>query len=251
MPDHDKQTTIMNATGFIGFGEAGQAFADGKDLRAFDIDPVKTRSPSLAEVLDDARIVISVVTADQALTAAENAAQHIAAGALYCDMNSVAPDTKRAAAALIESAGAHYVDVAVMSPVLPARLAVPLLVSGPHAENGAAALRGLGFSNVRTVGDEIGRASAIKMIRSVMIKGVEALTAEMMLAARAADVEAEVLASLGDDWADKVDYNLERMTTHGHRRAAEMEESAKTLTALGIDPVMTHGTIIRQRAMAV
>jgi 3-hydroxyisobutyrate dehydrogenase-like beta-hydroxyacid dehydrogenase len=103
---------------------------------------------------------------------------------------------------------------------------------------------------VRIVGSEIGKASAIKMIRSVMIKGVEALTAEMMLAARAADVEADVLASLGAGWADKADYNLERMTKHGMRRAAEMEESARTLQSFGIDPVMTRGTIIRQREMA-
>jgi Domain of unknown function (DUF1932) len=92
--------------------------------------------------------------------------------------------------------------------------------------------------------------TSIKMIRSVMVKGIEALTAEMMLAARAANVEANVLASLGDGWAAKVAYNLERMATHGHRRAAEMEEVAKTLVSLSIDPVMTRGTIIRQLAMA-
>ena len=93
------------------------------------------------------------------------------------------------------------------------------------------------------------------MIRSVMVKGVEALTAEMMLAAEAAGVTEEVLASLdasekSQGWAQRAEYNLERMTTHGLRRAAEMEESAKTLIALGIEPVMTAGTVCRQRAMA-
>ena len=128
---------------------------------------------------------------------------------------------------------------------------MPLLISGPHAGDAAAALAGLGFSNVRIVGDDVGRASAIKMIRSVMVKGVEALTAEMMLAARKAGVEDEVLGSLGDGWPDKAAYNLERMATHGSRRAAEMEESAKTLEALGIEPLMTRGIIIRQREMAL
>lgn len=240
----------MNAISLIGFGEAGQAFAGDRPWRAFDIAPQKTRATSLAEALAGADLILSVVTADQALIVAQQAAALIAGGALYCDMNSVAPDTKQAAAAAIEAAGGRYVDVAVMAPVDPKRLAVPLLVSGPHAGAATTALREAGFFHVRVVGSTVGKASAIKMIRSVMIKGVEALTAEMMLAARAADVEADVLASLGEDWADKADYNLERMTTHGLRRAAEMEEAAKTLESLGIDPLMTRSTIVRQREMA-
>jgi len=101
----------------------------------------------------------------------------------------------------------------------------------------------------------VGRASAIKMIRSVMVKGVEALTAEMMLGAQKAGVVEEVLASLDASekpkpWAQKAAYNIERMVTHGARRAAEMEESAKTLADLGIEPMMTRGTVERQREMA-
>jgi hypothetical protein len=93
------------------------------------------------------------------------------------------------------------------------------------------------------------------MIRSVMVKGVEALTAEMMLGAQAAGVVEEVLASLDASekprpWAEKAAYNIERMVTHGARRAAEMEESAKTLESLGIAPLMTRGTVARQSEMA-
>ena len=137
-----------------------------------------------------------------------------------------------------------------MAPVDPLRLAVPLLVSGPHADSGAAALMAIGFTDVCVVGNDVGRASSIKMIRSVMVKGQEALTAEMMLAAESAGVVDEVLGSLGDNWHAKAIYNLERMRTHGHRRAAEMEEVAKTLSALGVQPLMTNGTIQRQREMA-
>ncbi len=94
------------------------------------------------------------------------------------------------------------------------------------------------------------------MIRSVMVKGIEALSDEMMRAAEAAGVASEVLASLDASdralsWAGKVAYNRERMASHGLRRAAEMEESAKTLAALGIEPVMTRGTILRQRSAAL
>lgn len=259
----------MRGVTFIGFGEAGAAFAPpGRDdLRGYDIklDTPAARAAKLAdftaagvtpadtaaEALAGATAALSLVTADQALIAARSAAPHLAPGALWLDMNSVAPDTKRAAAAAI---GAPYVDVAVMAPVHPGRHATPLLVSGPQAEAGAAVLRALGFTDISITGPAIGDASAIKMIRSVMIKGIEALTAECALAAEAAGVRAAVLASLdaswpGADWAKRFDYNLDRMMHHGRRRAAEMEEAVKTLDGLATGSAMTRGTVERQRAI--
>jgi 3-hydroxyisobutyrate dehydrogenase-like beta-hydroxyacid dehydrogenase len=254
----------------IGYGEAGRTFARAAgwetQAQVFDIKTCEeqTREQILADfetdgvsgfenlvaALDGSSAILSLVTADQALVAANNAAPHIVPKALYFDMNSVAPDTKREAALAVDAAGGRYIDVAVMAPVDPARLSVPLLASGRHASEGAAMLATLGFTNVRVVAGDVGGASSIKMIRSVMVKGQEALTAEMMLAAQQAGVVDEVLASLGDGWEAKAGYNLERMKTHGVRRAAEMEEVAKTLTALGIEPLMTSGTIKRQREMA-
>lgn len=260
---------------FIGFGEAAQAFAekrnaDGGAPRAYDIktDDGATRDAKRAdyarsgvrgcdspgEALAGASAVLSLVTADQALPAAQRCAGLLDANAVWFDMNSVAPNTKRAAAEVIEHAGGRYLDVAVMAPVLPARCAVPLLLSGPAATVGAEMLAAIGFSNIRVVGDRIGMASAIKMIRSVMVKGLEALTTECMLAADAAGVRNEVLASLdaswpGADWAAKADYNLDRMMVHGLRRAAEMEEAVKTLDALGTGSECTRATVERQRAV--
>jgi 3-hydroxyisobutyrate dehydrogenase-like beta-hydroxyacid dehydrogenase len=253
---------MQAALSLIGFGEAGSTFALAAgwedEARAFDIaDKSKAyrkagvqACPNFHDAVGNASAILSLVTADAAQSVAEAAAQHISKDALYFDMNSVAPDTKRAAAKLIDAAGGHYVDVAIMAPVNPARLAVPLLLSGAYSETGATRLSALGFTNVRVVAGDVGLASSIKMIRSVMIKGQEALTAEMMLAAERAGVADEVLASLGEGWASKADYNLERMRTHGLRRAAEMEEVAKTLSALGVAPVMTNGTVQRQREMA-
>lgn len=244
----------------IGFGEAALAFAPALDatLTQFDIKPDRPelervrRAPSSEEALAGAAAALSLVTADQALQAATDAVAHLEPGAFWFDMNSVAPDTKRAAARAIEAAGGRYVDVAVMAPVHPARTAVPLLVSGPHAEEGGVLLRAIGFSKVRVVDGPVGHASSIKMIRSVMVKGIEALTAECVLAADRAGVLDEVLASLDASpppaaWAARADYNLERMLEHGLRRAAEMEEVVKTLDALGIGSAMTRGTVIRQR----
>ena len=153
---------------------------------------------------------------------------------------------------LIEAAGGRYVDVAVMAPV-DKGLGVPLLVSGPHALAAQPLLEALGFADVRVVGDEVGRASAIKMIRSVMIKGIEALSDECAAAAEAAGVLDEVVASLDASekragWADRFAYNRERMAAHGLRRAAEMKEVASTLRGLGVEPVMSEATVRRQHA---
>jgi 3-hydroxyisobutyrate dehydrogenase-like beta-hydroxyacid dehydrogenase len=244
----------MTSLALIGFGEAGSTFAGaagwGADVRGFDMEPVDfgtvTACRTHQEAVCAADIVLSMVTADQSLAVAKETAQHIRSNTLFLDMNSVAPGTKRDAADAITAAGGRYVDVAIMAPVNPQKLSVPLLVSGPYAEEGAAVLRDLGFANIRIVGDDVGRASTIKMLRSVMYKGVEALTAECLMACEKAGVTEEVLGSFGNDWSSGADYRLDRMLVHGERRSAEMAESAKTLSELGIEPLMTRGTVERQ-----
>lgn len=268
---------MSHTISLIGYGEAGSTFAraggwgegsDGAggnaragvwDLRAERLalaaDDGLMVARDAQEALAGREMVLSLVTADSALPAAQEYAAFLPKGAIWADCNSVAPGTKREAAAAIEAAGGCYVDVAVLAPVDPARLNVPLLLAGREAARAEVLLREAGFNNIRIVGDEVGRASAIKMIRSVMVKGVEALTAEMMLAAQQAGVVEEVLSSLDASekawpWARRAAYNIERMVTHGVRRAAEMEESVKTLQGLGIEPMMTSGTVLRQRDMA-
>jgi 3-hydroxyisobutyrate dehydrogenase-like beta-hydroxyacid dehydrogenase len=259
----------------IGFGEAAAAFVAGwasppAELCAYDLktDQPGSAAAKLAEyaqagvtpaatsaaALTQADLVLCLVTADQALRAAQTAAAHLRAGTLWCDKNSVAPATKCAAARVIEAAGGRYLDVAVMAPVHPARAATPLLISGTDAAATAALLRGIGFTSVRALPGPVGRASAIKMIRSVIVKGIEALTAECTLAAVTADVLDEVLASLDASpapglWRDRAAYHLDRMMIHGLRRAAEMDEVVKTLDALGTGSVMSRGTADRQRAI--
>lgn len=250
----------------IGFGEAGETFAragnwDG-DCRAWDL--LETRRAAMtdcrvlpsvdaATALEGAQVVLSLVTADEAENAAHDYAASLDAGALYLDMNSVAPVTKQSAAQYVKAAGAHYVDVAVMSPV-DKGLAVPLLLSGPKADAALAMLSALGFTNLRVVGSEVGRASAIKLCRSVMVKGLEALTAEMVFAASQAGVLDEVLASLDasekqQSWAERADYNLDRMMVHGRRRSAEMAEATQMLRDLGVAPKMSKQTVAWQQAI--
>ncbi|MBW8322821.1 MAG: DUF1932 domain-containing protein [Arenimonas sp.] len=261
---------------FVGFGEAGHALASGwmrparGTTRAYDIKlreaatsgavvercaeaGVEPRSDP-GPALDSAGLVFSLVTADQALQAARACAPHLLPGTLWLDCNSCAPQTKQAAAAVIEAAGGRYVDVAVMAPVYPRRHEVPLLLSGPHAAVAAARIETLGL-RPKLGGERVGDASSVKMLRSVMIKGLEALTTECILAARRAGVEDAVLASLqasdpGIDWRARGAYNMERMLVHGARRAAEVEEVCVTLRAFGLPDWMSRGTVEWQRRLA-
>lgn len=254
---------------FIGFGEAGRAFAvpaartyDRKLLAPDTRADMATAAGAAgviacgtpAGALAGARVVLSLVTADQAVIAARDYAPLLTPGAMWLDMNSVSPASKQRAAELIAAAGGRYVDVAVMAPVLPQRRAVPMLVSGPDAGEAATALAAMGFTRVAIAGERIGQASAIKMIRSVMVKGLEALSAECALAATRAGVRDQVIASLDaswteQGWAERFDYNLERMMQHGERRAAELEEVATTLADLGIDPAMTSAAARLHKAL--
>lgn len=252
----------------IGFGEAAQTFVEAwgrarsAHLRVYDIktDDPDARAGKLADyarfgltgaedseqALGRAELVFSLVTADECTAAARASAPRLSSGALYLDMNSAAPATKQAAAQRIEASGGRYADVAVMAPVRTNLADVPMLVAGPHAEAARAALTQLGFA-ARVVGGPVGSAATIKMTRSIMIKGIEALTAECLLTARAAGVEAEVIASLdasfdGWDWRARADYNLDRMLVHGRRRAEEMRASAETAAGFGQSGAMARAS---------
>ncbi len=258
---------------FVGFGEAGQAIASGlresglERISAWDIlfpeaagERLKSAgatigvrcAASAAEAVRDADLIVSAVTAASSLEAARSVAPHLFGAPWYLDINSVSPGRKQETATLIGEK-ARYVDVAVVAAIHPQRHRTPLLIAGPHAQAVSPLLRELDMQ-FAVVGPETGAAAAIKMIRSVMIKGIEALTLECFLAAWRAGVLEEVTASLknnypGLDWPKMSEYNLERMASHGERRAAEMEESAATLRELGLDPLMVDATVKRQREM--
>jgi 3-hydroxyisobutyrate dehydrogenase-like beta-hydroxyacid dehydrogenase len=208
-----------------------------------------------AESFDDAvsgvDVVISAVTASSSSDVAAQAARVLRAGQVLLDINSVSPAKKLANASLVEAAGADYVEAAVMAPVPPQRLRVPMLLGGKRAGEVAQALRDVGM-NATALSDKIGVASAVKMCRSIVIKGLEALTLESMLAARRFGAEREVLESLngtfpGMGWTGKLpDYLISRVAEHGVRRAAEMREVARTLSDVGLEPVMASATAERQ-----
>lgn len=249
------------AIAFIGFGEVGQRFsadliATGRvAITAYDIlfdDPERgaghrakadalgvAAAPSAAAACEGAVIVISAVTADAVEPVASQAGGFLSAGQIYLDVNSAAPATKQRAAGTVEPSGAYYVEGAVMGPVRAPGIRVPILSGGPAAERASALLNGLGF-NLNPVASEHGKASAIKLCRSIMIKGIEALIVDCSAASVHAGIEHEVYASLAEtfpsiDWAALAENMGERVATHGKRRSAEMFEAAEMLGDMGFD----------------
>jgi 3-hydroxyisobutyrate dehydrogenase-like beta-hydroxyacid dehydrogenase len=251
--------TRIAAIAFIGFGEAGGILgaalaAKGVQVSMFDLRRDVLRDKALAagvrvadtlqSALGGAQVVVSAVTAQADLDVAQDVARCIEADQVVLDINSVSPHTKQHAQACIEGAGARYVEAAVMAPVPPYGLAVPMLLGGADAARLAPMLNALGF-DARAVSAKVGVASAAKMCRSVMIKGIEALTVECLRAARHYDAESIVLASLAQtfgkmrDDPDVPGYLVSRVAEHGRRRAAEMREVSQTLQEAGITPFMS------------
>ena len=260
---------------FIGFGEAGQTISRGlagsskPAIRAYDIlfgqpagAPLEAAAKPLgvalardhADAVRESDLVMLTVTAASSLEAARSCLPGLRKDQLFLDMNSVSPRRKIETAALVAPTGAAYVDVAVMAPAAPYLHKVPCLIGGPGAAALAPRAAALGMK-MELVSAEGGQASAIKMFRSIVVKGLEALLVESMTAAAEYGVEDRVLASLketwpGIDWQKLSGYMIERVVSHGRRRAAEMREVSETLRSIGMEPTMAAAAAARQQWVA-
>ena len=260
------------AMGFVGFGEAafhltrGLREAGAGDFVAYDIhthtpgrgEKIRRRAAetgtrlveSNAELAAAADWIWSAVTSDQAPAAAAQNAPHLTARHLYVDLNSVSPAVKQAIVGTIAATGARFVEIAMMQPVPPYGHRVPILAGGAAAGEFRDRMTPYGM-RIEITSPEVGRAAATKMFRSIIIKGMEALITECVLAAGRYGAVEGVFASLaesypGIDWPALADYMIGRVVEHGERRAREMEEVAETLEAVGIEPIMALATARRQ-----
>ena len=269
----------LNNLGLIGYGEVGKIFASGLKnqvtrVQAWDLklDPV-TALPavraqeqahaaqagvqtctSLQALCEGADFIISAVTASNTLAVAQGAARHLRPGAIFLDLNSASPGTKQQAAAAIDAAGGHYVEAGVMTSVPPCGIRVPMLLGGAMAAALAGRLCAWGM-DAKAVSADIGVASAIKMCRSVMIKGLEALVIESYTTARQYGVEDYMLPTLAEtfpsmDWQQTGAYFFSRVAQHGQRRAEEMREAAHTVREAGFTPFMAAAIADKQGWMA-
>ena len=265
----------LEHVGLVGYGEVGKAFAAGlqpqvRSVAAWDLkfdratvseaELAHSRrigvlpTDSLKALCVGADLVISAVTASSTLAVAEAAASHIRPGAVFLDLNSASPGTKQQAAHLIDATGAFYVEAGVMSSVPPHGIRVPMLLGGARAAELALVLQSWGM-DAKAVSEQLGVASAIKMCRSVMIKGLEALVIESYATARAYGVEDHMIATLqetfpGIDWQQQGAYFFSRVVEHGQRRAEEMREAANTVREAGCEPFMAAAIAAKQQWVA-
>lgn len=259
----------------IGYGEVGQIFAEAllangagavavydklfgtpaAEARIAKAGELGVRVAASAEdAIRGADVIISAVTADQAKIVASGAAAHLQPGQIFFDVNSAAPDTKVESAAKVDATGAHFVEGAVMSTVPGPGIKVPILGGGAKAEELAKTLNALGM-NITPVSDRPGRASATKLCRSIMIKGMEALIIQCKEASVHWGVEEDVFASLsasypGMDWKNLAVQMRGRVKQHGVRRSAEMREAAQMVKAIGLDDSLCSGIADVQAAFA-
>jgi 3-hydroxyisobutyrate dehydrogenase-like beta-hydroxyacid dehydrogenase len=259
----------------VGFGELGSVFASRMvaagvpDVRGFARPGTEPRATAttmrmravgaracsdLADALSGAGVVLSAVPAAAAEEVVGACAPLLEPGALYVDVTASEPEGKAAAAALVARHGALYADVAVLGTVVASGYAVPMIVSGPGADAWREFATPLGMS-VTTLDGPAGRASLVKLLRSVYMKGRDALVVETLLAARRHGVERELLPTIagpGEDvsfpaLAERV---LCALAVHAQRRADELAGSAELLSEVGVDPLVTSAAAARLQWLA-
>jgi 3-hydroxyisobutyrate dehydrogenase-like beta-hydroxyacid dehydrogenase len=263
----------MRAVTLIGYGEVGKILAEdlraqGVAVTAFDLKLHDERGGPLrqhaaahgvrlavdhADAVRGGELVVSCVTASQTVAVAQACAPAIGT-AFYLDFNSASPGAKAEAAAHIDSTGGRYVEGAVMTLISGYRIKVPLLLGGAHAAALLPLIAALGF-DAKVASDRLGVASATKLSRSIMIKGLEVLLIESLTTARHYGVEDAVIASLyetypGVDWQKQATYAFQRVIEHGRRRGEEMQEAARTVRDAGMQPLSAAGTAERDTWVA-
>ena len=258
--------------GFVGFGEAGFHLAKGlrgagvEQIIAYDIhsntagrgEKIQLRASDsgvkLCEsnqlLIENSDLILSTVTANKAMEAAEQNAPYLSSHHLYADLNSISPALKTSIGKLIETRGARFVEIAIMSPVPPHGHRVPMFLGGKHAQEFVEVLSPFGM-NLEIISEQIGAASATKMCRSIIVKGMEALLFECVLGAVPYGADERVFATLeetmpGMNWKKMASYMVSRVIEHGERRARELEEVAVTLRDIGVEPMMTEAIVKRQ-----
>ena len=220
----------------LGEGALGAAMAARADTLALPI----TRDYS--EALSSADLVISVVTGEDAPVAARMARAWLRPGTIYADFNAITGPQVKTVAAELTPAGIDFVDVAVMGSFKAVGHRIPLVLAGPRAGDLATFAAAIG-APVKVLSDGIGDASAVKILRSILMKGIEALSVEFLVAARRQGLVDQVLDNFGDVDALGLAEFVKIMATthlaHAKRRMEEMEKAIENLEETGVPALMS------------
>lgn len=261
--------------GFLGFGEA--AFIVGKALAAnglsgiiayspsgaaaVDSDPIRQRASeagvtlvsSPKELCQRADVIMSLTPGALALTALRSVRRYLTDSHIYVDATTNSAKTMERGAKLLGTR-ANFVDAAIMGALPLSGLKVLIVVSGSqaHAFRGLLAPYGM---NVKVVGEKPGAASAMKLIRSVCMKGIAAMLIESLEAAE----RVGLLHDAADDLARSIDevpfaQTIKRFVcgsaVHAERRVHEMTEAMELLKSLGSSTSMTRATRAKLRELS-
>jgi 3-hydroxyisobutyrate dehydrogenase-like beta-hydroxyacid dehydrogenase len=210
----------------------------GKEARRLDV----AISDRYTEALSEADLVICAVQGEHALAAATSAAPMLKKGAHYLDLCTVTGRMSDEDRSPIEAAGGRYIDIAVMGGFFKSGIKAPMLVAGDGVGPVVAWMNAHGFV-AKVLGPRPGSASSVKMLRSVIMKGIEALAVESFVAAERQGILKEVMGCLGDVDATSFSGSLAMLAqthiVHAERRWEEMGLVAQTLRETGVDPLMT------------
>jgi len=253
---------VKQKVGFIGFGEVARSLSQrmkemGGKIIAYDKFPdrVKKKAKELniqllegmEDLIDSCNLILSTLWPDTALEAAREASSWLSPGKIYCDMNSISPETTEEIQKVISPTGADFVKIGIMAGIPDRGFAVPMLAGGPKAKEVEEILSSLGLT-IQAIGIDPKHPAAIKILRSVCLKGLVAVTYEMLRGAEKYGVSDQILESASEvmskaSFKDTLSNWLASTAIHARRRAKEMEEAIETLENAGIDPVMSMGTI--------
>jgi len=253
---------------FIGFGELAQGLAKGlkkeglADIRTFDkamaADSAAGKAlrriaqemqvkvaESLKELIQGADVIFATVTPAAALVVAKAASGLLQRGQIYADLNSCTPNLKKQSQAVITASGADYVDVGVVGGISIQGHKIPCLLCGDKAAQLKELMIPYGM-NMQVIEGAVGTAALIKMLRSVVLKGIEALMLEMFMAAQEYGLEDSMMESIATTFnrGDFEKYSDMLMTTHGlhaARRCDETEMILGTIKEVGVNPFVTQG----------
>lgn len=258
----------LNKIGIIGYGEVGQAFARGlsaakhisidifdirfnvvdtsNDLRSLAKSPGLNIEKDIKTLVANNDLILSAVTCQNAVKVAEESSPHIKEGKIFVDMNTVTPNLKIEINELIQKRGGIFIEVAILGTVASYGYKSPILACGKKASDFADFFNRLGFK-VSFLSEEIGKASYMKMLRSVFAKGVESLLIEMLVAAERCDMLETVMNEIVEhmDKSSFLKIAETWITTnviHARRRAEEMDHVIETLTNLKVKPIMASAT---------
>jgi len=194
--------------------------------------------------LADVDLVVSAVFGYAAQAVAAQALPYLRSDALFADFTTASAADMRAAAAVAAIHGVPFADVAIMGAIALLGARTPLLTAG----TGAAAV--VEFAQAcdipaQAIEGQAGDAVQLKLLRSIMTKGMESLAVECLVAAEKLGLRNALYGVLGDidrtPLTTFIDSFVRSHVLHAPRRLAEVREAREQLVDAGLQPLVLDG----------